>query len=241
MSVDLIILLAVFIAALVQSTLGFGFALISVPILGLFLPLHQAISVTFIIGTLINLFIFQAHRTHVDFSKIKYLLLCAVLGTSFAGIFLQQVKVHTIEFIVYLTILFMSLYMLSGLNIKIKNHQIAQVSTGFFAGIVNTLAAVSGPIVVLYLQNIGLKKREFLGSVSIILTALNVLSIILLLKLYGTEIFIDGWLLLIMAGFVPLTIYIGKRIITKINEQLFSRIVIISTLLIVLVKLAGMF
>ena len=79
--VSLRILAVLFVATLVRSTLGFGEALIAVPLLALFIPIQVAAPVVVLISMTVAAIALIQDWRHVHFRSASWLVVSTLIGT----------------------------------------------------------------------------------------------------------------------------------------------------------------
>lgn len=149
----------ILIASLIQGITGFGFALVAVPLLSLFIPEIKDITPVIVIYSLItNIIIVYRSRKYVELKKIIPLIIFSIIATPLGTYILISFKVKTLKFIIGIIIIITALAMLKNFKIKIKNEKISYGIIGILSGILNGSTGLSGPPVVLFLTNQGEKK-----------------------------------------------------------------------------------
>jgi len=163
----LLVLTIVFIGTLAASTLGFGFGLISMPLLALFMDIRVVTPLVAVISIMLAAFIVFQSRREVSFTDIWKLVLASILGIPVGLYVLKGTGDAIMKIILALMIILFSLYSLFGrLELRLKADWPGYIF-GFLSGIVGTAYNMAGPPVIIYgtlkgLQPSGL--RSFLFS-----------------------------------------------------------------------------
>lgn len=169
----------ILIASLIQGITGFGFALVAVPLLSLFIPEIKNITPLIVIYSLItNIIIVYKSRKYVEFKKIVPLIVFAIIATPFGTYILISFKAKTLKIIIGIIIIITALAMLKNFKIKIRNEKISYGVIGILSGILNGSTGLSGPPVVLFLTNQGEKKDVFRANLTMFGFVTNIFAII---------------------------------------------------------------
>jgi len=145
-----IILCILFIAALANTTFGFGYPLIAMPLLTFFLDVQEAAPLVIVTTIIIATFILLREWSKVDLQSLKRLVPSALLGIPFGIWFLTRIPEQYIAKSLGTILIAYGLYrLLAGINL-------AKISTtwayffGFVGGMLGSSCGISGPPVVLY-------------------------------------------------------------------------------------------
>ncbi len=225
---------ALFFAGLIQGLTGFGFALISVPILSIILPPKVVVPAVLIYGTILNLIILINTRKWVKLKKIWPLLVFGILGMPLGTYMLLVFDVKVLKIFIGAVIIIFSAVLFKGFKREIKRERFFFAPIGFVSGLLNGSITMSGPPVVLFFTNQGLAKNAFRANLVAYFFALNLATI---------SAFVIGDLITLQV--IKLVVYLlpglflgviaGIRLVNRVKDELFRKI----TLIIVMV--AGVF
>ncbi|WP_243156208.1 sulfite exporter TauE/SafE family protein [Clostridium sp. C2-6-12] len=214
---------------------GFGFALIAVPLLSLFIPeLRNITPIIVIYSFLTNIIIFYKTKQYIDFKKILPLIIFGIIATPLGTYILLYINVNTLKVIVGTIIVITALAMLKNYKIKINKQNISYGVVGLLSGFLNGSTGLSGPPVVLFLTNQNTDKDVFRANLTLYGIATNVFAIILFIS----EGIINTSVLNFTALYLPALIigtFLGINASSKINEALFK------TLTIYLISFLGLY
>ena len=218
--------ISILLASIVQGITGFGFALIAVPMLSLFIPeLRNITPIIVIYSFLTNIIIVYKTRQSIDLKKILPLIIFGILATPLGTYILLYVNVNTLKIIVGAIITITALAMLKNYKINIKNQNISYGVVGLLSGFLNGSTGLSGPPVVLFLTNQNTDKDVFRANLTFYGIATNIFAIILFIS----EGIINTSVLNFSAIYLPaliIGVFSGIRISSKINETLFKTLTI---------------
>jgi uncharacterized membrane protein YfcA len=218
--------ISVLLASLIQGVTGFGFALIAVPLLSLFIPeIRNITPIIVIYSFLTNIIIVYKSRHYIDFKKIMPLIIFGIIATPIGTYVLLYVKVNTLKIIIGSIITITAFAMLKNFKIKIKNQGISYGIVGLLSGLLNGSTGLSGPPVVLFLTNQNTDKDVFRANLTFYGIATNIFAIIVFI----VEGIINTSVLNFTIIYLPaliLGVFVGIKISTKINENLFRNLTI---------------
>ena len=139
-------------AGLVRATVGFGDALLAMPLLALFLPLQVASPLVGLTGLVLGTVILIEHHGAVDWRAARHLLIGAALGVPGGVLLLRVVPARPIEICLGIVLVGYGLFGLFGPRAPrdLLPGAAAGVATGLFSGVLGGAINTSGPPVVIY-------------------------------------------------------------------------------------------
>ncbi|MBE7636149.1 TSUP family transporter [Sneathiella sp. P13V-1] len=137
-------------AGILRGTVGFGSAMILVPVLSaLYNPL-QAVTYVLVMDCLVSLPLIPAAAKRASFRSIALLTLFALVGTIPGFYLLKSLDEETVRFIVSsVAVLFSLIFLASGVLHR-AGFRISEWLSGFQSGLFGGLGALTGPPVVLH-------------------------------------------------------------------------------------------
>jgi uncharacterized membrane protein YfcA len=213
-------LAAVFAAGTVQGLLGFGFSLVTVPVLVLLLAPRTAVPVILVLSTLINLFLYRGVRGKGDLKRIRLLMIAGTASLPVGTYLLASIDARPLKVLIGVVISFFALAFLAGWRRPVACEKAGLVATGVASGILNGVTSTSGPPVILFLANQGMTKDAFRASL---------VTYFLFLNLATLPIYLAAGLLslgvMAQAGFlVPAMVVgalVGSRLTSRVPEKAF--------------------
>lgn len=214
------------IAALVQGATSFGFSLIALPLLGLFFDLKVVVPTLVIFSIFLNLLILVRLCVKPNLKEIGLLVIFAVLFIPLGVDMLLYVDESLLKAVVGILLIIVSVIMLSGYRMTIKNKQVSYVITGILSGVLNGAVSLSGPPVVVLLANDNKNKNEFRSSLTTLFLTLNVVTIYLYFK---NGLFSNPELtkMLYLFPFMIIGTLLGIYLGNKIDDGKFKKMVLI--------------
>lgn len=146
------VLAVVFVATLIRSTLGFGEALVAVPLLALRTPITVAAPLAVLISVVVaTVVVIQDHR-HVQIRSAVGLIVAALVGIPLGVWLLVAAEARLVKLVLGLVIVAFSLYSLLGkakLHLQ-RDHRGWLLGCGFLSGVLGGAYGMNGPPLVVY-------------------------------------------------------------------------------------------
>ena len=161
-----IIGLIFFFTSLVYSTFGFGYAMISIPLLSLVLALKTAIPLSLLMGLGISCYLVISSYKDIKPKQILYLLIGSAMGVPFGVFTLKNTSPEILEIAINAVIITSAiiLFLKQSKNIISVNTKLITILIGFLSGFLGASTGISGPPVILYGLNQKWEKKAFRGN-----------------------------------------------------------------------------
>ena len=146
------ILLVVFVAALIQSTFGFGQAIIAVPLLALTLPLKIVAPLVVLLSITAGTIIVTQDWRHVHLRSVLWLLVPAFLGIPLGIELLTSPHPHILKAVLAIVIMVFAGTQLLGKRppALTSDSRPWLMGCGFLSGVMGGAFGMNGPPVVMY-------------------------------------------------------------------------------------------
>lgn len=146
------ILIIIFIATLVRSTLGFGESLVAVPLLVLFLPSEVAVPLSVMLSIVIALVVVMQDHKKIHFYSAKWLIIYALPGLPIGIAVLLFGNESLIKIGLGVLIILYSSYALFAKKSKVltTDNKFWLMACGFLSGILGGAYGLNGPPLVVY-------------------------------------------------------------------------------------------
>lgn len=139
-----------FLATLVRATLGFGDALIAVPLLALLMPVEQAAPIAVLASITIALIILARDWRDVHFRSAGWLIFSTLCGIPAGLMLLKTAPTAVVKSLLGAIIVVFSLYsMRRGRRFKLDDDRLAWLF-GLQAGVMGGAYGMNGPPLVMY-------------------------------------------------------------------------------------------
>jgi len=149
---------------LVEATVGFGGALVSVPLFSLVMSPREAVPAYLLLVALMETFLVCESHVHVDWRGVARLLVGAIVGVPLGALGLRYLPTDATRVAVSVVTILFALCFLVGVNPRIPDRPATRFATGFTSGFLGGLIAVSGPPVVIFALSQGWRKDVFRAS-----------------------------------------------------------------------------
>ncbi len=225
----MLVALIIFIATFVQSSVGFGLALVSMPVLVTILGIQTAAPLVAIIGIIAEVFIFLRYRHALNLRAFVRLTVAAIIAIPIGIFALREVNEDIVTTLLGLILIGYSLYSLFSPNFPELAHPAWAYGFGFAAGLLGGAYNTSGPPVIIYGNSQRWPPEEFKCNLQgfFILFGLIVIGVH---AVSGNLTAIVGQNLLLSLPGIALGLVAGFAVSSKINAELFRKIVLVALL-----------
>jgi uncharacterized protein len=211
----------------VQSSTGFGFALVLSPALFAVMDPVEAVMALLVLGLVLSLLVlFERGRPrHVDWRSLVPMLVAALPGLAVGAVALTQLSKAALQVAVGVAVVGVAGWQLRRRRRGAEPHQVPAVLAGFTSGALTTSINVSGPPIVLWLEARGVRPEEFRASLAATFLALDLAGGALLLGAEGSASVDVGkvgpLLALVVAGYA-----LGAMAFRRLNRERFYTLVL---------------
>jgi len=172
----IVVAAAIFTAAFVQIIAGFGFALLSMPIMTLALPVKEAVVVSTLLGMISTTLQGWRLREQAVKPLAKRMVAGAFVGMPLGLIILSLVSDTSLRLTLGIAVLVATVLLVSPVNFAAV-HPAFDVGVGFVSGVLNTSLSTNGPPLVFGLQARRLDPAPFRATISVVFAICNVVSL----------------------------------------------------------------
>lgn len=157
-SVNLLAMGLIFLGSFVQTAIGFGLAIVAVPLLILWAPEYVPAPIC-LVALFISIMNALKHRSSVEIGGLKMALIGRVPGSIAGGFMLFFVSTQALTLWIGLLVLFAVI--VSVLPFRIEPTPQRMTLAGFFSGLFGTSSAIGGPPMALLLQHQEANRNNF--------------------------------------------------------------------------------
>lgn len=169
--------LIILAAGLIQGLTGFGFGLIAVPMLLLFLPPKTVVPVVTVLGLLITTIMLVKLKYRVEWKRIRFLAIAGIIGMPLGTYLLVAVSGDMLKVAIGIVVASFGVLSLAGFRREIKSEGIASALVGFASGVIKGSTSMPGPPAVLFLANQDCKKHAFQANLVAYFTILGLATL----------------------------------------------------------------
>lgn len=212
-------------ASATQAISGFGFALIAVPLLSLFIEPQIAVVLATVVGAFSSTFQAIADRKYAQKQLVRRLAISAYIGMPFGLVVFIVVSESVLRFIVGIVVLVAALILMRGFSISHANRKLDWI-LGWVSGVLATSTSTNGPPLVFLLQAKKLSPQSFRASINVVFS-LTSIGAIALFAVSGNITSDDFGSIAISVPMLMLGLAIGYKMRPRINAGQFSVLVFI--------------
>lgn len=232
------ILLIIFLATLIRSTLGFGEAMIAVPLLVLVIPIEIAVPLSALASITVAAVIVVQDRQHIHIKSAKWLIIFAILGIPLGLFILIHGNERFTKLGLGLLILLYSTFSLIGkrtIHLE-KDNMLWLFICGFSAGVLGGAYGINGPPLVIYGNMRKWSAKHFRATLQGYFLPMGIISMFAYWYkgVWGHEV--TYYYLITLPVVIP-TIFLGRYLNHRLKDGAFFKyvcmgLIIIGTLLI---------
>lgn len=228
----LVLSLAIFGASALQSATGIGFGIIAGPVLLVVLNDGAAIQISIVLNLLIALLLAPSLWQKSDRRLLKNLLIGLVIGSPLGLLIYLSMDIALLKAFAGLVVLFTLFSVLRGSRALSRSldqatSKFEQISLGVISGTMGGSLAMPGPIPAAWMSARGFDKDTIRATILVMFVFAYVAALVLQFALAG----ISADSLILCGILVPSTvagILVGRFLNTRISEQTFRRLLVIT-------------
>ncbi|MDR3588165.1 MAG: sulfite exporter TauE/SafE family protein [Negativicutes bacterium] len=225
MLIELYIFFVLVLSSFLQTVTGFGYAIITAPLLALVLGAKETVMIVMLTGLIIRLFLIRATMGEGSFKAIALLITASVLGAIPGAYVMTLISGDGLKIFMGIVLLAATAAMWKNCTVAVKHHKFTEAIVGSISGFLATTTSINGPPVVLYYLNAKAEENKtvFRANLTRYFLLINIASI-LISYFAGTLIIGDLWLHTLASipalyiGFV-----LGERYFHRIDGETFRK------------------
>lgn len=230
-------MVVIFLAGAAQSMTGFGFGLVAVPLMTLFMAPSAAVPIIVIEGLVINAIILRQGYRGINLRRMSVLSLAGLAGVPVGVWLLATMSADSLRIYIGALMVVAGLIFASGLRIAVRNERLAGVPVGLASGVLGGSVSLPGPPIILFFANQNMPPAEFRANLVLIIT----LQIIVSLPIYAANGLLPasafGWSAVILPALL-LGSFVGYRLLHLVSPVVFRRLTLLTVIAAGLVSLA---
>jgi uncharacterized membrane protein YfcA len=150
MGVELYIFAVLTLSGFLQTVTGFGFALITAPLLALVLGAKETVMLVVVASPIISILIVSVTKRTGSFKAIRLLATSSVAGAIPGAYALRIVSGEGLKIFMGIVLLLVAIAMWHNRALPLKCHKPAETAVGWLSGFLAATTGIPGPPVVLY-------------------------------------------------------------------------------------------
>jgi hypothetical protein len=211
--------------ACIQSVVGFGFALLSVPVMMQVVGLHRAVIIASIIGTANNFYQYRDLRHDQDKTQVKRFLWTSFLGAPIGLVAFIYADQDLLKAFLGFGILLGVILLMRGKDLT-HAHVSLDWSMGVLSGFLLTSTSTNGPPLVFALQARKSDPQVFRATLNMIFLVSGVYGLVLF-AVFGEIAVNDLWVAAAMLPGMVIGVSIGKWIRNRVDPERFRFVVLV--------------
>jgi uncharacterized protein len=221
----IIVILTSMAAAFVQGFSGFGFALISLPILSLVIDIRIAVPFIALCGLTNNIYLTIDLKEHIKFFELKNLIIGAIIGIPIGAFFLSRANPEILKSVLGIIIILFVLFSFFGIIRQKGLHKNYGYFFGLLSGLLGGAFNTNGPPVLIYFFLQGWHKTKQKASITgfFIITSIVVVSSHTVAGLINEQVLV--YYLYSFTGVLTGS-YLGTRVFAKVSTKFFDKVVL---------------
>jgi uncharacterized membrane protein YfcA len=171
-TIIIVFVVAVAVAAFVQSVTGFGFALLVAPVAAVLVGPRSGIFLITIVGTIVPITLVATLRRFLHPSFVGRVMIGVVVGAPLGFIVLNTLPESVIKILIAVAVLAAVAVLWSGPQLHQAGSAL-DIGGGFVSGALATSTGTNGPPIVLVLQARGYEPDDFRATLSACFVLIN--------------------------------------------------------------------
>jgi uncharacterized protein len=217
-------ILIVAMASCSQTISGFGFTLVSVPLLAIVMPPLQAVSLAILISTPLAIIRSMREWKDVYWPSAKRLGLASLIGMPLGVAITSHLPDRPLRLVIGIAVAVAGAALATGFRIRSESPNVDLVA-GFVSGVLATTTGTNGPPLVIAMHSRRIAPVIFRATLVVVYLFANVVSLALFWyygRLNGNAVKLTG------ITFVPMLLgnAIGTRLLPKVDDKLFHRLIL---------------
>jgi hypothetical protein len=226
---DIALFVIVLAAALTTGVTGFGFNLVSVPLLALYLDARSAVVVSLVLGVFASalLLIPADVRSHIDRRIALLLFGFSLLGLPIGVLLFTVASPTLLKLAIGLITVAYAAPLLWSNRARSRGHLYLGAVAGFVGGVLASSTGLSGPPAIVFAHSRGLQPATLRATLAayVLLVTLVTLPLLAMTGWLNSEK-LSGSVLLIPAVLVG--VFVGRALFHRLPMHIFQRIVVLS-------------
>jgi uncharacterized membrane protein YfcA len=220
---------AVGVASFAQSLAGFGFALLCVPIMTVFVPPHEAVVISTAIGAVSTTIQAYTDRANTDWVMARRLIMSSFLGMPLGLAAFVFVSESVMRIVLGVVVSLAAFLLWKGFRLK-EETRIVDWGLGIISGALSTSLSTNGPPIVFVMQARQFPPTIFRATINTVFSIVGLVSLALFVGTGKVEAkSING--ILVALPVLAVSLSIGFRIRPHVHGERFRRLVLFLLLL----------
>lgn len=216
---------AIGLASFAQSLAGFGFALLCVPIMTVFVPPQEAVVISTAIGALSTTVQAVADRANTDWVMARRLILSSFIGMPFGLLAFLYVSESAMRIVLGVVVSVAAFMLWRGFRLRDDNRSVDWI-LGIISGALSTSLSTNGPPIVFIMQARRFPPNIFRATINTVFSTVGLVSLALFIgagKVDSNSL--QG--ILVAVPVLAVSLITGFRIRPHVQGERFRRLVLL--------------
>ena len=219
----LAVVVIICIAAVLQSISGFGFSLLAMPLLSIFVDIQDAVVIATLCGIFTNAVHLRKDFQLVERSIARRISLSALIGMPLGVVVLSVFSATHMRAIIGAVIVVLVFLMMRNFILKTENTNV-DIVLGAFSGLLATSVSTNGPPLVFLLQSKQLDPWRLRATLAYVFTISGCASFIVLMIAGKGSIEAFQYAMLSLPAMYLGTV-VGRKARLRVTQEAFKRLV----------------
>ncbi len=176
----ILLLIICIIGSAIQSSIGFGFAMLAIPLFSLVLPIKYSILILAVSAMVLSVHILIKIRLKVKWKLVLPVIVYIFIGQYIGTRLLFSLDIIILKNILGIILIIISIFMYFGFNkIKIRINTPKTIFFGSLSGLLGGMLGISGPPLVIYYFSVLDNKEEYQSSMQATLLSICIFTLVL--------------------------------------------------------------
>jgi uncharacterized membrane protein YfcA len=222
---DILFFILALLCEIIGTLSGFGSSVFFVPLAGLFYPHHEVLFITSFLHLFSNMFKLWFFRASIRWDLTLKFGIPAVLFTICGAWLSEYVDNRLAQLLLGIFLIFFSVFMMIFIQFRLRKDMTNVISTGSLSGFIAGIAGTGGAIRGLGLMAFDLEKNLFVGTSAAIDMGVDFSRFWIYIAngFYNSKVYIL-FPMLLAASWIGT--YVGKRLLDRVTQANFRRIVL---------------
>jgi uncharacterized protein len=218
----LAVIVIICIAAVLQSISGFGFSLLAMPLLSIFVDIQDAVVIATLCGIFTNAVHLRKDFQLVERSIARRISLSALIGMPLGVVVLSVFSATQMRAIIGAVIVVLVFLMMRNFILKTENTNV-DIVLGAFSGLLATSVSTNGPPLVFLLQSKQLDPWRLRATLAYVFTISGCASFIVLMIAGKGSIEAFQYAMLSLPAMYLGTV-VGRKARLRVTQEAFKRL-----------------
>ena len=218
----LAVIVIICIAAVLQSISGFGFSLLAMPLLSIFVDIQDAVVIATLCGIFTNAVHLRNDFQFVERSIARRISLSALIGMPLGVVVLSVFSATHMRAIIGAVIVVLVFLMMRNFVLKTENTNV-DIVLGAFSGLLATSVSTNGPPLVFLLQSKQLDPWRLRATLAYVFTISGCASFIVLMIAGKGSIEAFQYAMLSLPAMYLGTV-VGRKARLRVTQEAFKRL-----------------